>query len=255
VRRLLSVFAFPILGPGGVASCGARSAIEATGLPSTPGDTVPQQDGAIPVAPMFCSERLGPIDSCLETDQTGSIGNCGANNANCVILPGTHTWGCCMGEPPYNGPSGVCSASVGSGCPVFRFDDIDPTQAEIDQCLPRPLPMPNGFVPECIVAAARFPSGTGTPAQIAACQNCAEPGLMPPSTGIPLATVSPRLAQYSCVCLVNAAAPATCPRPVPQFLPSWCYEDHGDKGPCTPSLALYIPMAFGADFYIACFDE
>ena len=250
-RSAQLAFTFAFVG----AACGARTGFDAGGSQGTE-----QADGSSSGASdhAYCSELLGPVDACLETAATGPVGDC--SPSHCVLLPGLTTWGCCSGHPPYNGPNGVCGGvgQLGTRCPTFRASGVSPGQPEIDECLPAAPPEPSGFEPDCLVVAARFPSGTASPSEVAACQACDAPGLSAPPAAIvesQFPSVSNKLSQYDCLCLVQAANLARCPETTPQSTPSWCYSNVGDRVHCsTPWLAIYTPPDFEADLYVACFS-
>jgi hypothetical protein len=254
MRRWSGAVAFALV--GFVARCGAGSGL------AVPGGTVSAEDSGLP-GQVFCSLYEGPVPSCAPTPRSGPLQICDTDFPHCVRLPGFSAWACCTGGGPYNGPGGGCRfTGPWPSCPLFQAkvvigaQPVSSDQTMVGQCLPTTLPVESNGAPNCTVVAARFPTGTGTPAQVAACKQCGETGLsfFPPSI---LASVSSKLAQYDCVCLVEAPSSQGCPMRPGQGGPSvsWCYENGGGATPCPgPWLAFDAPSTFGADLYMACFN-
>lgn len=131
------------------------------------------------------------------------------------------------------------------------------TSLLVDQCLTQALPMGSDGEPDCVFLRATLPHGTATAATVAACQACNAPGEAPLPSSVPMASVSPDLATYDCLCVVTAQPPsAQCP-PAGGFTASspaaWCYATSGTSCNATPSIEFSPAASEGAVLYGACF--
>jgi hypothetical protein len=239
-----------------LAGCGSRTGLEATGtLQSTSlaADGGSRGPGAVgSSAPVLCAVRAGPVATCAPTPETGTILACNSNFPSCVLPPGATYWECCNGQPRYDGPGGNCGG--GSECPVVadkvHLGGASPSSETTFDCLTTPLSVPGTIVPNCTVVAGRFPAGTGTPAQTAACAECSETGLSVPRFSV--TEVSSELADDACVCIVDAVA--SCPVGDAGERVSWCYGPSPGGSSCSgPWLRFDGPAGFTADLYVQCF--
>jgi hypothetical protein len=123
-------------------------------------------------------------------------------------------------------------------------------------CLPASFPVTDAGLPNCVVVRAMFPNGTGTAQEIDACRACAAPGESHVPASISLASISPDLAGYSCVCAVSMSAP--CPDRAPTLV-DWCALPVGSHRSislnCQGNAGLNFAssLTWGAAVYVACF--
>ena len=207
--------------------------------------------------PVYCSSLLGPISSCLETPETGSVVACPEDFPRCINPEGFEParWGCCSGTGPINGPGGSCFGQ-GRPCPLYRSEiDVDiqaaSTTGTVYACLPTTLPT-NGYTPNCVVVAARYPEGTGSSAEIDDCTRCDTPGLLLPDAFLE-PSVSSALSGYECLCRIEGASCGIAGLPRGSG-PWWCYSDaSGDTACSVASISITSSASLGADLYIACF--
>jgi hypothetical protein len=125
------------------------------------------------------------------------------------------------------------------------------------QCLPGTvLPLGSDGLPNCFVVLARIPYDGGAPGDLAACRECAEPGLTPFVPSVALEDLGQGLSDYQCLCTVRALPTGSqCP-PTDWTTNSWCYT--GTPGsenltPCRANGAIGFASVTAGTVFVACF--
>jgi hypothetical protein len=247
----LAVLASPMF----VAHCGSRTGL---GVPGDEPDAAAPgalSNSGAPPGTVLCSARLGPVSTCLGTDQSGGVVACSSDFPYCIRPPGYSAFVCCSGPGPINGPGGSCPGP-GAQCPVFRSSLAFDAGADgvSDPCLPDSVVAGSDGLPECVVVAARLTAGTATAAQIDACARCDAPGLGLLPVGRPAWVLSSELAQYACLCRIDAVSP--CPVAESEGLgaASWCFRPQAAASGCGgAALHVDLPPVYDAAVYVACF--
>jgi hypothetical protein len=237
-----------------VAHCGSRTGLNvpAGEEPDAPAATV-LSNSAPPPGTTLCSASLGPVSTCLGTSENGGVVACASDFPYCLHPSGFETFVCCSGPGPINGPGGSCPGPI-QECPLYRATlGADAGASGTNElCLPGAVP-PGRDGSLCTVVAARLPTGTATAAQIDACARCDVPGLGAPAlVGVDAWIVSPELAQYACICGINAMP--QCPVAGEIGAASWCYTSQATASGCSGSaLQIDAPPDSEAMIYVACF--
>jgi hypothetical protein len=163
----------------------------------------------------------------------------------------------CGGEEA--GPTPPPQAIAGASWAYMEVDGPTPAGTSVlaDQCLTTSVPLGADGLPDCVFIRAEYPHGTAAATDVAACQACTAPGEAPVPSSVQLASVSPDLAGFDCLCAVAALpAAAACP-PAGGFTAAspaaWCYT--ATLASCGPTAAIaYSPAASQlATLYGACF--
>jgi len=153
-------------------------------------------------------------------------------------------------------------AEAGSPSPVasWNYPNIDQNGAILhDQCSATVLPLGPDGTPDCVFVQARYPHGTASASDVAACKACSAPGLSPLPDAIAPSSINPTAPGYDCLCAVGELPPGSACPPVGGFTASspaaWCFTSEEAQCPAGMTDAIeYSPAAsenvvlFGACF-------